>query len=119
MKVFNKKGFVAVAAVALLAARPPLAWGLGRAGWRFAHGLSWSFVVQQLLDALLRVVAVDPRHAAALAATLVSLPFTQLRRNRYFYLYYDGFYVAFCLTALAVMAAESKEVMKPRRKRPQ
>jgi stearoyl-CoA desaturase (delta-9 desaturase) len=39
----------------------------------------------------------------ALATTLTSLPFTQLRRNRYFYLYYDGFYALLCVAALAAM----------------
>lgn len=39
----------------------------------------------------------------ALVATLTSLPFTQLRRNRYFYLWYDGFYAALCLSLLAAM----------------
>lgn len=39
----------------------------------------------------------------AIVSTLTSLPFTQLRRNRYFYLYYDGFYAALCLTLLAAM----------------
>lgn len=41
---------------------------------------------------------------SAITATLTSLPFKQLRQNRYFYLYYDGFYVAFCLAALGLMA---------------
>ena len=40
------------AAIDLLASRPPLAWGLGRAGWRFARSLSWPDVTQRLLDAL-------------------------------------------------------------------
>lgn len=39
----------------------------------------------------------------ALVSTLTSLPFTQLRRNRHFYLYYDGFYAALCVAALAAM----------------
>jgi stearoyl-CoA desaturase (delta-9 desaturase) len=39
----------------------------------------------------------------ALSATLTSLPFTQLRRNRYFYLYYDGFYALACVVALLAM----------------
>jgi len=34
---------------------------------------------------------------------LTSLPFTQLRRNRYFYLWYDGFYAALCVALLAAM----------------
>lgn len=40
------------AAVDLLASRPPIAWSLGRAGWRFAQALSWDAVVQRLIDAL-------------------------------------------------------------------
>jgi stearoyl-CoA desaturase (delta-9 desaturase) len=40
-----------------------------------------------------------------IASTLTSLPFTQLRRNRHFYLWYDGFYAALCLTLLAAMHA--------------
>jgi len=39
----------------------------------------------------------------AIASTLTSLPFTQLRKNRYFYLWYDGFYAALCVAALAAM----------------
>ncbi len=39
----------------------------------------------------------------ALVSTLTSLPFTQLRKNRYFYLWYDSFYAALCLTLLAAM----------------
>jgi len=39
----------------------------------------------------------------AIVATLTSLPFTQLRRNRYFYLWYDGFWAMLCATALAAM----------------
>lgn len=39
----------------------------------------------------------------AIVSTLTSLPFTQLRRNRYFYLYYDGFYAALCVTLLVAM----------------
>lgn len=35
----------------------------------------------------------------AIVSTLTSLPFTQLRRNRYFYLWYDGFYLV-TLTAI-------------------
>ena len=41
----------------------------------------------------------------AISSTLTSLPFTQLRRNPRFYLYYDGFYAALCLVLLAVMVA--------------
>lgn len=40
------------AAVDLLASRPPLAWGLGRAGWRFARSLAWPDVTGRLLAAL-------------------------------------------------------------------
>jgi stearoyl-CoA desaturase (delta-9 desaturase) len=40
---------------------------------------------------------------STIAATLVSLPFTQLRRNRYFYVWYDSFYLVACLAALALM----------------
>jgi fatty acid desaturase len=39
----------------------------------------------------------------AIVSTLTSLPFTQLRRNRYFYLWYDGFYAAACVTLLLAM----------------
>lgn len=39
----------------------------------------------------------------AIVSTLKSLPFTQLRRNRYFYLWYDGFYAALCVTLLLAM----------------
>jgi fatty acid desaturase len=39
----------------------------------------------------------------ALVSTLTSLPFTQLRRNRYFYLWYDGFFAALCAGLLAAM----------------
>ena len=39
----------------------------------------------------------------AIVSTLTSLPFTQLRRNRYFYLYYDGFYAVLCLGLIAAM----------------
>ena len=40
------------AAVDLLASRPPLAWGLGRAGWRFTRELEWPAVTRRLLAAL-------------------------------------------------------------------
>jgi len=39
----------------------------------------------------------------AIVATLTSLPFTQFRRNRYFYLWYDGFYAVLCAALLAAM----------------
>ena len=41
----------------------------------------------------------------AIVSTLTSLPFTQLRRNRYFYLWYDGFYFVFCLALVGLMRA--------------
>jgi stearoyl-CoA desaturase (delta-9 desaturase) len=41
----------------------------------------------------------------AIVSTLTSLPFTQLRRNRYFYLWYDGFYAALCVSLLLAMRA--------------
>jgi len=40
---------------------------------------------------------------SALVSSLTSLPFTQLRRNKYFYLYYDGFWAIVCITLLAAM----------------
>lgn len=39
----------------------------------------------------------------AIGVALTSLPFTQLRKNRYFYLWYDGFYACLCVTALLAM----------------
>jgi len=42
---------------------------------------------------------------SAIVTTLTSLPFTQLRRNRYFYLWYDGFFAVACALLLALMAA--------------
>lgn len=41
--------------------------------------------------------------AAAIESTLTTLPFTQLRKNRFFYFYYDGFYALICVAALALM----------------
>ena len=43
--------------------------------------------------------------SAAQASTFASLPFTQLRRNRYFYLYYDGVYAVLCASVIGVSAA--------------
>jgi glycosyltransferase involved in cell wall biosynthesis len=40
------------ASIDLLASRPPLAWGMGRSGWRFTRGLDWDVVTGRLLDAL-------------------------------------------------------------------
>lgn len=42
---------------------------------------------------------------SALVATLTSLPYTQFRRSRYFYLYYDAFFLLACLALLATMRA--------------
>jgi fatty acid desaturase len=39
----------------------------------------------------------------ALVSTFTTLPFNQLRRNRHFYLQYDGFYLVLCTGALAAM----------------
>jgi fatty acid desaturase len=38
-----------------------------------------------------------------LLASFTTLPFAQLRKNRYFYFYYDGFYAALCVAAIALM----------------
>ncbi len=43
--------------------------------------------------------------AAAIVSTFTSLPFAQLRKNRYFYLYYDGFYALALGSATAAMLA--------------
>jgi len=40
---------------------------------------------------------------AAQPSTLRTLPFAQLRQNRYFYMYYDGFYAVAAALAIAVM----------------
>lgn len=40
------------ACVEWLTTRPALAWGLGRAGWRFAMGEGWPAVINRLIDAL-------------------------------------------------------------------
>jgi stearoyl-CoA desaturase (delta-9 desaturase) len=42
---------------------------------------------------------------SALVQTFTTLPFSQLRRNRYFYLWYDAAYAALCVVALAAMHA--------------
>jgi stearoyl-CoA desaturase (delta-9 desaturase) len=42
---------------------------------------------------------------SALVHTLTSLPYTQFRRSRYFYLWYDGFYLTLCIMAIAWMQA--------------
>lgn len=39
----------------------------------------------------------------ALATTFTTLPCTQLRRNRHFYLYYDGVYAGLCLALVAAV----------------
>ena len=41
----------------------------------------------------------------AIVSTLTSLPFTQFRKNRYFYLWYDGFYAVLCVALIAAMHA--------------
>lgn len=40
---------------------------------------------------------------AAISSTLTSQPFTQLRRNRYFYVWYDGTYAVLLIAAIAGM----------------
>jgi glycosyltransferase involved in cell wall biosynthesis len=40
------------AALDLVSSRPALAWGLGRAGWRFAQTLDWDEVIARLLAAV-------------------------------------------------------------------
>ena len=52
------------AAVDLLASRPPLAWGLGRSGWRFARSLAWPDVTGRLLAALPGYPTTDPARTA-------------------------------------------------------
>jgi fatty acid desaturase len=47
----------------------------------------------------------------AIVTTLTSLPFTQLRRNRYFYLWYDGFFALLALLALVAMSYGSHRPM--------
>lgn len=41
----------------------------------------------------------------ALVSTFTTLPFNQLRKNRYFYLQYDGFYLVLCSLILAALVA--------------
>src|SRR5687767_8129038 len=43
---------------------------------------------------------------SAIVATLTSLPYTQFRKSRYFYLWYDGFFMAMglCLAWLMYVA---------------
>lgn len=49
----------------------------------------------------------------AIVSTLTSLPFTQLRRNRYFYLWYDGFYFVLCASLLALLySAQHKPLIE-------
>lgn len=52
------------AAIDLLASRPPVAWGLGRSGWRFARSLAWPGVTGRLLAALPRWPGADTTGAA-------------------------------------------------------
>jgi stearoyl-CoA desaturase (delta-9 desaturase) len=40
---------------------------------------------------------------SAIVAALNSIPFTQLRRHRYFYVWYDGFYAVVCLALIVLM----------------
>lgn len=40
---------------------------------------------------------------AAIVSSLTSLPFTQLKKNRLFYIYYELFYAALCATVLLMM----------------
>ncbi len=42
---------------------------------------------------------------SAIAASLFSLPWAQFRRNPTFYIWYDAFYVVFCVAGIAAMAA--------------
>ena len=44
-----------------------------------------------------------------IVSTLTSLPFTQFRKNRYFYLWYDGFYAALCVALITAMHAGGYE----------
>jgi len=39
----------------------------------------------------------------AIVSSLTSLPFSQHRKNKHFYLYYDGFWAAVCIVLLAAM----------------
>ncbi|MRG96028.1 fatty acid desaturase [Polyangium spumosum] len=49
----------------------------------------------------------------AIVSTLTSLPFTQLRRNRYFYLWYDGFYLVLCAALIALMVTTGFQGLVP------
>ena len=40
---------------------------------------------------------------SAIVATLTSLPYTQYRRNRYFYVWYDSFFIVMCGALIALM----------------
>lgn len=40
---------------------------------------------------------------SALVSTLTSLPYTQFRKTKYFYLWYDGFYFALAVAAIVLM----------------
>jgi fatty acid desaturase len=42
---------------------------------------------------------------SAIVTTFTTLPFSQLRRNRYFYLWYDSVYAVLCMAALGAMHA--------------
>lgn len=42
---------------------------------------------------------------SAIVATLTSLPYTQYRRNRYFYVWYDTFFIVLCGALIALMVS--------------
>ena len=45
------------------------------------------------------------RHVTAIASTFTSLPFTQFRKHKHFYLWYDGVWAVLFVAALAAMRA--------------
>ncbi|MBS2020120.1 MAG: fatty acid desaturase [Deltaproteobacteria bacterium] len=51
---------------------------------------------------------------SALASALTTQPFTQLRRNKYFYLYYDGFYAVLFLAFLGATHVTHFQGLVPR-----
>lgn len=58
---------------------------------------------------LARIAPNEDWSVSTITATLRSLPFTQLRQNRYFYLYYDSFYLVICGGLLAVFLASGAQ----------
>jgi len=42
---------------------------------------------------------------STIVATLTSLPYTQYRKNRYFYVWYDAFFIVLCGSLIALMVA--------------